>query len=459
MGHRFDPTILREYDIRGIVGETLSIDDARAIGRAYALTLAEAGGHRVAVGYDGRLTSPELEGALVKGLTIEGAEVVRIGRGPTPMLYYAAATLGVDGGIMVTGSHNPPDHNGFKFVFQGKPFYGAAIRRLGDTALVLGTARRASGRICEHRIRTDYVSRLARDYDGTRPLTVAWDAGNGATGEVVQELTSRLAGRHILLNEAIDGTFPAHHPDPTVPENLAQLQRAVAQEHCDVGLAFDGDGDRIGVVDEGGRILWGDQLMVVLARDVLARHPGAPIIADVKASQVLFDEIARMGGRPVMAATGHSLIKAKLAETGAPLAGEMSGHIFFADGYYGFDDAVYVAVRLLGLLSRSQESLSEICDRLPRVINTPELRFSCDEARKFQVVQEVSERLRKAGAEMTDIDGVRVRTADGWWLLRASNTQAVLVARAESSTQDGLVRLKRALAAELTLSGVSLPDV
>jgi len=458
MSHRFDPTILREYDIRGVVGKTLSAADARAIGRAYVIALGEAGGRRVAVGYDGRLSSPELEAALVDGLVIEGAEVVRIGRGPTPMLYYAAATLGVDGGIMVTGSHNPPDHNGFKFVFQGKPFYGAAIQRLGEIALALGVFDRARGRIVEYAIQNEYVARLARDYDGGRPMTVSWDAGNGATGEVVQELTARLPGRHILLNETIDGTFPAHHPDPTIPENLLQLQQVVARERCDLGVAFDGDGDRIGVVDGRGRILWGDQLMVVLARDVLARHPGAPIIADVKASQVLFDEIARMGGRPVMAATGHSLIKAKLAETGAPLAGEMSGHIFFADGYYGFDDAIYVAVRLLGVLGRSQESLAELGDRQPAVVNTPELRFPCDETRKFEVVREVRDRLRKAGAEMTDIDGVRVRTADGWWLLRASNTQAVLVARAEAATEDGLARLKGELAAELGASGVALPE-
>jgi phosphomannomutase len=457
MSHRFDPTILREYDIRGIVGETLSNDDARAIGRAYAVMLAEAGGKRVAVGYDGRLTSPELEAALVDGLLAEGAEVVRIGRGPTPMLYYAAATLGVDGGVMVTGSHNPPDYNGFKFVFQGKSFYGAAIQRLGETALGLGAPLVVPGRVTEHAISDDYVRRVARDYDGARPLTVAWDAGNGATGEVVQELTSRLPGRHILLNTTIDGTFPAHHPDPTVPENLVQLQRSVEDEGCDLGIAFDGDGDRIGVVDARGRILWGDQLMVVLARDVLARHPGASILADVKASQVLFDEIARAGGRPMMVATGHSLIKARLAETGAPLAGEMSGHIFFADGYYGFDDAIYVAVRLLGILGRSTEDLAAIRDRLPAVINTPELRFPCAESRKFEVVREVRGRLQRNGAEITDIDGVRVQSADGWWLLRASNTQAVLVARAESATEDGLLRLKGELASQLAASGVAFP--
>jgi len=458
MPHHFDPTILREYDIRGIVGQTLSSADARAIGRAYAVTLGEAGGRRVAVGYDGRLTSPELETALVDGLTMEGADVVRIGCGPTPMLYYAAATLEVDGGVMVTGSHNPPDYNGFKFVFQGKSFYGASIQRLGETARRLGVPQRSRGLVEEQAIRDGYVARLARDYNGDRSLTVAWDPGNGATGEVVQQLTARLPGKHVLLNEVLDGTFPAHHPDPTIPENLVQLQEAVARERCDLGIAFDGDGDRIGVVDSQGRILWGDQLMVVLARDVLTRHPGAPILADVKASQVLFDEIARMGGRPVMAVTGHSLIKAKLAELGAPLAGEMSGHIFFADGYYGFDDAIYVAVRLLGILSCAQLNLAEMRDRLPPAINTPELRFECPESRKFDVVREVRERLHQAGAEMTDIDGVRVKTADGWWLLRASNTQAVLVARAESATAEGLARLKRELAGELAASGVQMPD-
>src|SRR5271154_1317815 len=458
MPHRFDPTILREYDIRGIVGQTLSAADAQAVGRAYALTLAAAGGNRVATGYDGRLTSPEFEAALVEGLRMEGADVVRIGRGPTPMLYYAAATLGVDGGIMVTGSHNPPDYNGFKFVLGGKPFYGAAIRALGEAALALGAAAATRGRVEEHPIRDAYIERVARDYNGSHPLTVAWDPGNGATCEVVQQLTARLLGMHILLNAVIDGCFPAHHPDPTVPENLVQLQEAVAREHCDLGIAFDGDGDRIGVVDARGDIWWGDQLMIVLARDVLTRHPGAPILADVKASQVLFDEIARLGGRPVMAATGHSLIKAKLAEMGAPLAGEMSGHIFFSDGYYGFDDAVYVAVRLLSIISNSRLSLVALRDRLPHVVNTPELRFPCADARKFEVVREVGDRLRQASAQMVEIDGVRVRTPDGWWLLRASNTQDVLVARAESTNADGLARLTAELSAQLAVSGVALPD-
>jgi len=456
MAHRFDPTILREYDIRGVVGTSLFAADAMALGRAFAATLAESGGHRIAVGYDGRLTSPELEAALVEGLSAGGADVVRIGRGPTPMLYFAAATLKVDGGIMVTGSHNPPDHNGFKMVLGGKPFYAQAIQRLGEIAATLGALAGPRGKVEEHSVFDDYLARMLRDYDGKKPLSVAWDPGNGATGEVVSRLTERLPGTHYLINAAIDGRFPAHHPDPTVPENLVQLQEEVARRRCDLGIAFDGDGDRIGVVDAKGRIFWGDQLMIVLARDVLTRHPGAPILADVKASQVLFDEIARAGGKPVMVPTGHSPIKAKLAELKAPLAGEMSGHIFFADRYYGFDDAIYVAVRLLGILARGGDSLAEIADRLPATFNTPELRLDCDEARKFAIVAEISKRLHERGSEIIDIDGVRVKSADGWWLIRASNTQAVIVARAESTSPEGLARLKNQIKAELAASGMNV---
>ena len=457
MPHRFDPTILREYDIRGIVGKTVFPTDANAIGRAFAATLIGDGKHRVAVGYDGRLTSPELEKALVDGLADGGCDVTRIGRGPTPMLYFAAATLPVDGGIMVTGSHNPPDHNGFKFVLGGKAFYGEAIQKLGRTALGLGAPDRSRGKVEQHSVFDDYVARLARDYDGRRALAVVWDCGNGATGEVVTRLAQTLPGRHTLINSEIDGHFPAHHPDPTVPENLVQLQQAVQAGRGEVGIAFDGDGDRIGVIDAKGRIFWGDQLMMILARDVLAQHPGAPIIADVKASQTLFDEIERLGGKPIMAESGHSLIKTRLAATGAPRAGEMSGHVFFADRYYGFDDAIYVAVRLLGILGRADKSLTDMHDELPKVVNTPELRIECDEARKFKIVEEVRQRLRTKGADMNETDGVRVRTPEGWWLLRASNTQAVLVVRAEADTQQGLDRLKQQVNAELAPSGISLP--
>jgi phosphomannomutase len=267
-----------------------------------------------------------------------------------------------------------------------------------------------------------------------------------------------LPGTHILLNEKIDGTFPAHHPDPTVPECLEQLQEAVRSENCDFGLAFDGDGDRIGAVDGQGRILWGDQIMILLASDVLKEIPGATIIADVKASQTLFDEVARMGGEPLMWRTGHSLIKAKMAETKAPLAGEMSGHIFFADKYYGYDDGLYAAVRLLNHVANQARSLADIRDGLPQPVNTPELRFPCGETRKFEVVDEVLERMRAKGANLSDVDGLRVKTDDGWWLLRASNTQDVLVARCEANDDEGLDRLRDAIVAELTESGVQPPD-
>lgn len=456
-GHGFNPTILREYDVRGIVGETLSAADARALGRAFAAVVNEAGGKRVAIGRDGRVSSPELEGALVEGVLSGGIDVLRVGLGPTPMLYYAVNTQGVDGGIMVTGSHNPANYNGFKLMLGKKPFFGSDIQRLGRIAAAPPAAPSRAAKAEERAVLEAYVARLLADYEGKRALSVAWDAGNGATGEALQRLTAKLPGRHVLLNEVIDGRFPAHHPDPTEAKNLVQLQETVLAERCDLGIAFDGDGDRIGVVDEKGRILWGDQFMVVLASEIIRQRPGATIIADVKASQVLFDEIARMGGTPLMWRTGHSLIKTKMAETGAPLAGEMSGHIFYADRYYGFDDALYAAVRLLSILARGSESLGQYRDRLPPVVNTPELRFPCDESRKFTVIDEVRARLRRAGADVADIDGVRVKTEDGWWLLRASNTQAVLVARAEARNEAGLERLKSLLVAELRASGVEPP--
>jgi phosphomannomutase len=461
MTHHFDPTILREYDIRGTVGETLTERDAWAVGRAFGTVVAGKGGTRVCVGYDGRTSSPGLAAAAERGFVECGLEVINIGLGPTPMMYYAVRSLSLDGGLTVTGSHNPPTHNGFKLMLGEGSFYGDDIRRLGDITGA-GSFAEGEGRRSECSILNSYVERLAQDYDGTRELFVAWDAGNGSAGEAMARLVTRLPGRHILLNEKIDGTFPAHHPDPSVIENLRQLQETVRGEGCDLGFAFDGDGDRIGVVDSKGEVLWGDQIMILLARDLLARQPGATVIADVKASQVLFDEIARAGGTPLMWRTGHSLIKAKMSETGAPLAGEMSGHLFFADHYYGYDDALYAAVRFLGVVSRSSCSLAELRQSLPVLENTPELRIPCPEARKFAVVDEVMERQRvraagQAGVKINDIDGVRVRIADGWWLLRASNTQAVLVARAESHSREGLIRLKAELAGELRLSGIEPP--
>jgi phosphomannomutase len=457
--HRFHPTVLRAYDIRGIVGETLSAADARAVGRGFATAVADKVGRApiLCAGYDGRLSSPELEAAMVEGMMAAGAIVWRAGRGPTPMLYFAARTLGADGGVMVTGSHNPPTHNGFKMMIGKASFFGEDIQEMGRRAAA-GDVRTGSGSMEERPVFDAYVARLAEEVPtDSRPLAVAWDAGNGAAGEAMAALARRLPGRHVLLHEAIDGRFPNHHPDPTVEENLEDLRAAVARERCDLGIAFDGDGDRIGVIDGKGRVLWGDQLLAIWAEDVLAERPGATIIADIKASQTLFDHVAARGGKPLMWRSGHSMIKAKMAETGAPLAGEMSGHIFFADRYFGFDDALYAAVRLLAILGRPGPSLADRLDALPRMVATPELRFDCSEERKFAVIEEVKSKLVGEGAEMVDIDGVRVRRPEGWWLLRASNTQAVLVARCEAADANGLARLKQELVSRLGAAGVQAP--
>ncbi|MBN8891165.1 MAG: phosphomannomutase/phosphoglucomutase [Rhodospirillales bacterium] len=462
--HHFDPTTLREYDIRGIVGKTLHETDAYAIGRCFGSVVARAaaagqGLPTVAVGYDGRLSSPALEVALVAGLKASGIDVLRVGLGPTPMLYYAATVRECGGAVMLTGSHNPPDYNGFKMMLAGRPFFGPQITEIGRMAEAGDVVAEAAGSERLIDVMDEYVARVAHDWDGgDRALKVVWDNGNGAAGEALQRLVKLLPGEHTVLYPEIDGRFPNHHPDPTVARNVEALAAAVLAQGADLGIAFDGDADRIGVVDDQGAMMFGDQLLVVLARDVLRTHPGATIIADVKASQVLFDEVARAGGKPEMWKTGHSLIKARMAETGSPLAGEMSGHVFFKDRWYGFDDALYAAVRLLCIVARMPGRLSAVRAALPQVVNTPELRFNCDDRRKFAVIGEVAARLKAAGATLSNIDGVRVQTADGWWLLRASNTQAVLVARAEASSTAGLERLKAALVAQLEASGLEAPD-
>ena len=457
--HEFDATSLREYDIRGVVGSTLHDADAFAIGRSFGSVVARAGGKTVAVGYDGRLSSPHLSEALIKGLMASGMEVLKVGRGPTPMLYFAATTLETDGAVMVTGSHNPSNYNGFKMMLGKKAFFGADIQKIGTMAAAGDVVGEAPGSQRDVDVADDYVDRLLQDYDGgDRKLRVVWDSANGAAGEVLERLLKKLPGEHTVLNPIIDGNFPAHHPDPTIAKNQEQLIAAVRQHGADLGIGFDGDADRVGAIDDEGTMLLGDQLMVVLSRDVLRERPGATIIADVKASQVLYDEIAKAGGNPLMYKTGHSLIKAKMAEIGAPFAGEMSGHIFYADKWYGFDDALYVAVRLMGIVARMDGKLSDVTRSLPHVVNTPELRFNCDDVRKFEVIEEVAGRLREQGANVNAIDGVRVQTDDGWWLLRASNTQAVLVARAEAHDAAGLERLKAALVEQLTGSGLEAPD-
>jgi phosphomannomutase len=452
VSHIFNPTSLREYDIRGVIGKTLGPADAYAVGRSFGTLIRRGGGTKVAVGRDGRASSPELQSELIRGLTGSGVDVVRVGLGPTPMLYYAEAELDVDGGIMITGSHNPADYNGFKMVFFGRAFFGADIKNLGAMAEA-GDWDEGEGKVSDESVIDAYVERLMKNFDGGA-FRIGWDAGNGAAGPALEKLLGKLPGEHHAIYTNVDSRFPNHHPDPTEEANLADLKALVAEKQLSFGIAFDGDGDRIGAVDGLGRVVWGDQLLAILAEPVLREVPGATIIADVKASQTLYDRIAELGGVPLMWKTGHSLIKSKMKETGAPLAGEMSGHIFFAHDYYGFDDALYAAVRLIRAVTQLGGSLTALRSAMPDVINTPELRFQVDEVRKFAIVDEVLERLAADGANVDRTDGARVNTPDGWWLLRASNTQDVLVARAEAKDQAGLDRLVAQIDAQLALSGV-----
>ena len=453
MTHTFHPTSLREYDIRGIIGETLGNEDAYAIGRGFGTLIARAGGKSVAVGYDGRVSSPILEEALVRGLNDAGIHAVRLGMGPTPMLYYAEAVKDVDGGIQITGSHNPATYNGFKMVFQGRPFFGADILLLGKMAAEGDWASGSAGSE-QIDIMDEYVARLVQGFEG-KAFRIGWDAGNGAAGPVVEKLVKLLPGEHHTLFTDVDGNFPNHHPDPTEEKNLADLKALVAEKKLDFGVAFDGDGDRIGAIDGEGRVIWGDQLLAIYAEDVLKSVPGATIIADVKASQALYDRVAELGGVPMMWKTGHSLIKSKMKETGSPLAGEMSGHIFFKHDYYGFDDALYGAIRLIRAATSLGKSVTQLRGEMPAMVNTPEMRFQVDESRKFAAVDEVLTRLKASGAEVNDTDGARVNTADGWWLLRASNTQDVLVARAEAKDEGGLERLMAQIDGQLAESGIA----
>ena len=451
----FNPSILREYDIRGIVGETLFDDDAHMLGITFGSCLIKAGGNSVSVGYDGRLTSPKLTEALIDGLISCGLKVFNIGLGPTPMLSFSTHHLSSDAGIMVTGSHNPKTYNGFKLSLKGKPFYGSDILSLAALA-ESGHFISGKGVLEEVDLQEDYLNRLTRDFSNLSSRAIAWDPGNGATAIILNRLCEIIPGHHHIINGCIDGNFPNHHPDPTIPENLNQLIGSVQDNSCELGFGFDGDGDRIGVVDSKGRIIYADQLMMFFAREVLNSHPGGAIIADVKSSQALFDEIERLNGTPIMCGTGHSRIKSKMIEMSSPLAGEMSGHIFFNDRYYGFDDALYASLRLLAFMDVTDTPLDQLYDGLPVLFNTPEIRFPCPEEIKFNVVEQLSKNLDAATMEISRIDGIRVKTNDGWWLLRASNTQDALVARCESDNEIGLKRLKEELVMNLSAFGLSL---
>ena len=453
--HKFDPSVLREYDIRGIINDTLTANDAHAIGSIFGSVINKNGGHSVVVGRDGRHSSLEIEKNLIEGLISQGLKVFKIGLCPTPQLYFGVHHLRADGGIMITGSHNPPDYNGFKMMLGHGPFFGQDIKDMAKTPYNR-TKIIEGGQQIQLDIQDAYLHRVLEGLRLDTKLSIVWDCGNGVAGPVIDKLSKSLSGEHEVLFVDVDGNFPNHHPDPTIEKNLETLITRVKKRNADLGIAFDGDGDRIGVIDNLGKILWGDQLLAILAEDVLLEQPGSTIIGDVKASQGLFDRITALGGKPLMWKTGHSLIKSKMKEVNAPLAGEMSGHIFFSDRYFGFDDAIYAAIRLIDVVNRQGKKLSTIRSALPSVINTPELRLPCEGKNKFSMIEQVKEILREyKDVEVCDIDGVRVSSKYGWWLIRASNTQEIIVARCEATSTEYLENIKAQL--KEVLQRIQLP--
>lgn len=447
---RINPEAVRSYDLRGVVGRQLDLCDARQLGLAYAAWVRARGLRRIAVGRDGRLSSPDLERVLIEGLVAGGMAVHRIGLGPTPQLHFAVQAYGLDGGIMVTGSHNPREENGFKLAIGTEPVHGEALRALVATP----AAPAAGGSVVDLQVGHAYTNRLGAQVRGGSP-TVVWDSGNGAVGAVIRGLTRNLPGRHFLLNSRVDGNFPAHHPDPSIAANLRELRTMVLAHQADLGIAFDGDGDRLGVVDESGTIVWPDQVLLFLAADVLQAAPGACIVGDVKSSRVLFEGVARYGGRPVMAPSGYVRVRDAMRREHAPLAGEMSGHIFFSECWQGTDDALFAAARLLDCLARSGRSLGDFRRRLPASAATPELRIPCPDERKPEVLRQIAKRLAAAGARVDATDGLRVTSPDGWWLVRASGTEPKLTIRCEAMDESGLARLRATIGDHLRACGVA----
>ncbi|HET8700282.1 MAG TPA: phosphomannomutase/phosphoglucomutase [Nitrococcus sp.] len=439
---RIDPSILRAYDIRGVVGKALTAESVRWLGLAIGSEAAERGQQAVVVGYDGRHSSPELAAALSEGLVAAGRHVIDIGRVPTPVVYFAAHHLDTLAGVVVTGSHNPPEYNGLKVLLGGETLYDDGIQALGRR-IETGDLHSGNGRIDHQDVLAAYQDRVLHDVALHRPLRVVVDCGNGVAGEIAPALIRALGCEVVELFCEVDGGFPNHHPDPTVPENLAALTRHVRAQHADLGLAFDGDGDRLGVVDDRGKIIWADRQLMLFAEDILSRSPGSDIVFDIKCTSRLADVITGAAGVPVLWKTGHSLIKSKLRETGAPLGGEMSGHIFFNDHWYGFDDGVYAAARLLEILSMDPRASSEVFGQLPEGISTPELRLGLAEGEPPRLMAALLEQASFGeAARVTTIDGLRVDFPDGWGLVRASNTQPCLVLRFEGNDQAALERIK-----------------
>jgi phosphomannomutase / phosphoglucomutase len=426
------PTIFREYDIRGVADLELLSADVETLGQAFGTYLRRQGGPRINLCRDTRLSSPRLRDALLRGLLASGCQVTDLGVAPTPVLYYSVFHLKADGGVMITGSHNPSEFNGFKVVCGTSTIHGEAIQEILHL-IQTGDLDRGEGSVQSADVVTPYVEEISSQFHFTRLIRVVVDAGNGTGGPVMSPILRRLNVQATEMFFEMDGRFPNHHPDPTVPENLKALVAKVLETGADLGIAFDGDTDRIGAVDDKGTVIYGDQLMIIYGREILSRKPGATFIGEVKCSQLMYDDLAARGGNPIMWKTGHSLIKAKMQETHAELAGEMSGHMFFADRYYGFDDAIYAACRLMEIVAASGQPLSAQLAGLPKTVTTPEIRFDCPDELKFAVVKRATEELR-ARHKILDVDGVRVLFPKGWGLVRASNTQPVLVMRFEAET-------------------------
>ncbi len=440
--------IFREYDIRGIVGRDLTDETVAVLGKAIGTFFQQNGAQRIAIGYDARESSPRFRDLLVKGFNATGCDVVLIGKVPTPVLYHAVFTKQVDGGVMITGSHNPPDHNGFKICLGKSTLFGSQIQEIKEIALS-GNFTKGEGTAEEIEVLADYENDILSKINlGKRQLKAVVDGGNGMGGVTAVPIYEALGIKLVKLFTEPDSNFPNHHPDPTVVENLQDAIQAVKENSADLGIAFDGDGDRIGVIDENGRIIWGDELMVVLSREILKENRGATIIAEVKCSNNLFNDIQAHGGKPLMWKAGHSLIKAKMKETGAALAGEMSGHIFFADRFYGFDDATYAGARVLEILSKTDKTLSELLSDLPKTFSTPELRVDCADEMKFIIVQKIAEEFSQTNKVIT-IDGARILFENGWGLVRASNTQAILVLRFEADSEENLREIQETVEAKV----------
>ncbi len=441
MATDINPQIFREYDIRGVVGKDLVPETVRQIGKAIGTYMKRHGGKSLVLGWDVRPSSAGFRDILSAALTSTGCDVIDVGKVPTPVSYFALHHLKADGGVMITGSHNPPEFNGFKISQSRHSLYGEKIRGL-KSLIDAGDFEIGSGKIERINVLEPYVEHLCSILHIPRKVKVVVDGGNGCFGTVGPRLLRKLGLDPIEIFCEPDGTFPNHHPDPTVAENLQWLIEKVRDENAELGIGFDGDADRIGIVDDNGDILWGDQLLTIFARDILSRNPGATIVGEVKCSQNLFDDIAKRGGIPIMAAAGHSLIKNKMRETGALLGGEMSGHVCFADNYFGFDDAVFAAGRILQIVAQSNQKVSEMLADLPETACTPEIRIDCPDDKKFAIVQELTEFFRSR-YQVVDIDGVRINFGDGWALIRASNTQPILVLRFEAKTQARLKELVR----------------